>query len=146
MSILKFKYSCLAFVTITFLVACNNTNENLEKNSNTNVITHNQHTSELKENVLKKGDHVPSNKVCMVNDEYMGKEQLEVPLDGKMYYGCCEMCKNRIPQDEKVRYSIDPLTHKKVDKALAYIVLASDDGQVYYFENESNFLKFNNKN
>lgn len=35
-----------------------------------------------------KGDKVPNNLVCMVNDAYMGKEQLEVPFDGKMYYGC----------------------------------------------------------
>ena len=90
----------------------------------------------------KKGDNVPHDLVCMVNDAYMGKKQMEVPMDGKKYYGCCEMCKERIPKDEKVRYGIDPLTTKKVDKAKAYIVLIGDNGEVAYFENKDNYKKF----
>ena len=35
-----------------------------------------------------KGDKVPNETVCMVNDAYMGKKQIEVPHDGKTYYGC----------------------------------------------------------
>src|SRR5680860_1679115 len=32
------------------------------------------------------GDHVPNELVCMVNNAYMGKPQMPVPVDGKTYY------------------------------------------------------------
>lgn len=89
-----------------------------------------------------KGQRVPNDKVCMVNDAFMGKEQIEVPLDGKMYYGCCNMCKERIPKDEKVRYAVDPLTGGKVDKASSYIVLVGNNGEVAYFADEKNYQNF----
>lgn len=90
----------------------------------------------------KKGDAVPSDLVCMVNDAYMGNKQLEVEVEGKMYYGCCEMCKTRIPQDATVRAAIDPYSLKSVDKATAYIVIIGNNGEVAYFENEENYSKF----
>ena len=63
-----------------------------------------------------------------------------------MYYGCCEMCKERIPTDETVRYALDPQTLSKVDKANAYIVLIGDNDEVAYFENESNYKSFLKEN
>ncbi|KFF24474.1 hypothetical protein [Chryseobacterium vrystaatense] len=90
----------------------------------------------------KKGDQVPNETVCMVNNAYMGKKQMEVPYDGKIYYGCCEMCVEKIPNDQSVREAVDPLSGKKVDKANAYIVMISDEGEVAYFENEENYKKF----
>ncbi len=35
---------------------------------------------------------LPKDLVCMVNDAYMGKKQLPIKFEGRMYYGCCEMC------------------------------------------------------
>ncbi|AZB10343.1 hypothetical protein EG344_16690 [Chryseobacterium sp. G0162] len=93
-----------------------------------------------------KGSHVPSETVCMVNNAYMGKKQIEVPHNGKMYYGCCEMCVKRIPSDKTAREAIDPYTGKTVDKADAYIVMISDEGEVAYFENEENYKKFLTQN
>ncbi|WP_268230653.1 hypothetical protein [Sphingobacterium sp. UT-1RO-CII-1] len=90
----------------------------------------------------QKGDQVPNNLVCMVNDAYMGKEQIEVTVDGKMYYGCCDMCKERIPKDASVRYAIDPHTMQKVDKATAYIVMIAKGGEVAYFESKSSYEAF----
>ncbi|SDC39234.1 hypothetical protein [Niabella drilacis] len=89
----------------------------------------------------KKGDPVPSNLVCMVNDAYMGKAQIAVPFNGNTYYGCCEMCKNRIPQDAAVRTAKDPATGKLVDKASAYIVITGNNGEVSYFENAESYKK-----
>ncbi|WP_314243157.1 hypothetical protein [Empedobacter tilapiae] len=89
------------------------------------------------------GDKVPNNQVCMVNNAYMGKDQFEVPYDGKTYYGCCNMCVERIPNDETVRKAKDPFTGKEIDKANAYIVLKDQQGNVDYFENEENYKKFN---
>ncbi|KIA99735.1 MlpB protein [Flavobacterium sp. JRM] len=86
--------------------------------------------------------HVPNDEVCMVNDKHMEKKQMEVPYDGKMYYGCCAMCVERIPSDESVRKATDPFTGEKVDKSSAYIVSLNQEGNVAYFASEENFQKF----
>lgn len=88
------------------------------------------------------GDRVPNNQVCMVNNAYMGKDQFVVPFENKTYYGCCDMCVERIPKDASVRVAKDPLTAVEVDKANAFIVLAHADGAVAYFESEENYKKF----
>jgi len=88
------------------------------------------------------GDKVPNKQVCMVNNAYMGKDQFEVPYDGKTYYGCCNMCVERIPNDETARKAKDPFTGKEIDKANAYIVLKDQQGNVDYFENEENYKKY----
>jgi len=82
--------------------------------------------------------------VCMVNDAYMGIKQFPVPVEGKMYYGCCEQCVDKIKNIRQIRYAKDPLTGEEVDKALAYIVKKSAvDPSVYYFKSKDNYLKFN---
>ena len=127
--------SIVAVAAILF-IGCNSSNEKTNTTVQTTVVSNN--------NNPKKGDHVPSNLVCMVNNTYMGKQQIEVPFEGKMYYGCCKMCEERIPKDESVRYAIDPQTLEKVDKATAYIVMIGDGGEVVYFENEANYTAFRN--
>ncbi|MFW0739255.1 hypothetical protein [Flavobacterium sp. T12S277] len=91
---------------------------------------------------VAKGNPVPSDEVCMVNDIHMGKKQMEVPFDGKIYYGCCNMCVERIPSDESVRKAVDPHTGAEVDKATAYIVSLNKQGNVAYFESEENYQSF----
>lgn len=135
---LKF-LSIVALATVLF-IGCSQNKSN--EATSTNEVSTATQTSNVKTNEPKKGDHVPSNLVCMVNDAYMGKQQLEVPFEGKMYYGCCKMCQERIPTDGTVRYAIDPHTLDKVDKATAYIVLIGDNGEVAYFENETNYQNF----
>ena len=89
-----------------------------------------------------KGIHVTNNEVCMVNNIHMGKKQMEVPFEGKMYYGCCNMCVERISNEESVRTAVDPHTGKKIDKASAYIISLNEEGNVAYFESEENYLNF----
>ena len=79
--------------------------------------------------------------VCMVNDQLYENEQIPVTVDGKTYYGCCEMCKTRLMNDRDSRESRDPISGKVVDKALS-LTGAATDGSVYYFENEENLKKF----
>lgn len=88
------------------------------------------------------GDHVPSDLVCMVNNAYMGEKQMEVLFETKVYYGCCEMCVERIPNDKEARTAIDPFTSKPIDKSEAYIVLTSGRGDVAYFETEQTYRQF----
>jgi YHS domain-containing protein len=77
---------------------------------------------------------VPANKVCMVNDQLFAKDQIPVEVEGKTYYGCCEMCKGRLASDAAIRQAIDPLTGVTVDKATA-VKAADESGSILYFEN-----------
>lgn len=84
----------------------------------------------------------------MVNNAYMGRQQFPVEHEGKMYYGCCEMCVNTIQQQHQVRVALDPTTGKEVDKSMAYITLkpGSKFGEVLYFESEDTYKAFVAKN
>src|SRR5690606_28257009 len=119
----KIKYIGIVVLASVLFTACNLGNKDNE-------------TTEQVTSVPQIGDRVPNDLVCMVNNAYMGVAQLEVPFEGKMYYGCCEMCQERIPKEKKARIAVDPYSLKDVDKADAYIVLVGDRGEVAYFENE----------
>ena len=90
----------------------------------------------------QKGEQVPNEFVCMVGDTYKKKQGLTVPIDGKTYYVFCKVCQKRIVTESNLRYSIDPHTLEKVDKAMAYIVLLGDNGKVPYFKDEVNYINF----
>ena len=94
----------------------------------------------------KVGSQVPNELVCMVNDAYMGKPQIPVPVDGKTYYGCCKMCVGTLNEKESARTAIDPFSNKPVDKTEAYIVLMKEEGEVAYFESKENYLKYKKSN
>lgn len=76
-------------------------------------------------------------KVCMVQDTVMAAPAIPVERDGKVYYGCCEMCKGKLTSDP-ARYTLarDPLTGATVDKATAELL--SVDGRVMYFQSAAN--------
>lgn len=136
----------ITFIRNTFIIICSAvalsacTNEKPKKSNPEPTMA--QKMQPESSGKYAKGDQVPNEMVCMVNNAYMGKKQIEVPHDGKVYYGCCEMCVERIPKDKKVREAVDPYTGKTVDKASAYIVMISNEGEVAYFENEENYKKF----
>ena len=87
---------------------------------------------------------VEANQICMMNNTYMGKEQISVLIDGKTYYGCCPMCKEKLKNDPLKRQAADPISGKIVDKATAVLGAAPDDA-IYYFENEENLQKFSDE-
>lgn len=89
--------------------------------------------------VLKK---VETKTVCMINEQAMGKDQIPVEIDGKTYYGCCEMCKKALASDAAKRSAVDPVSGNAVDKATA-VIAAQEDGRVFYFESEENLAKHN---
>lgn len=80
--------------------------------------------------------------VCMINEQAMGKDQIPVEVDGKTYYGCCEMCKKALAEKAEKREAVDPVTNQKVDKAKA-VIAADKDGRVFYFESEETLAKHN---
>ena len=85
---------------------------------------------------------VESKMVCMINNASMPKEQIPVDVEGKRYYGCCAMCKERLEKDPSSRAAVDPVSGKPVDKATA-VIGALPDGKVMYFENEKNLAAYN---
>ena len=84
---------------------------------------------------------VESKRVCMVNDTVFPRDQIPVEVDGRTYFGCCEMCKGRLASDTAIRSSVDPVSGKAVDKATA-VIGASADGKVRYFESDRTFKEY----
>jgi len=84
---------------------------------------------------------VESSKVCMVTDMNFERAQIPVKVKGATYYGCCENCKSRLAEDATVRTAVDPVSGKTVDKAKASIA-ANAEGNVVYFENDTNLKTF----
>ena len=84
---------------------------------------------------------VETKKVCMVNNQVFEKDQIPVTVEGKTYYGCCEMCKERLTKDAAARTAVDPVTGKPVDKATA-VIAAMPDGKVLYFESQETYEKY----
>jgi len=85
---------------------------------------------------------VETKMVCMINEHAMGKEQIPIEIEGRTYYGCCEMCKKALAADAAKRVAVDPVSGKQVDKATA-VIASQEDGRVFYFESEANLAKYN---
>jgi len=81
---------------------------------------------------------VPTEQVCMVNDEFMAKKQIPIQIRDKTYYGCCQMCVSTLTNDAGARHAIDPINGHTVDKATA-VIGARTGGSVFYFESEATF-------
>mgnify|MGYP003639001829 CR=1 FL=1 len=100
-------------------------------------------------NAQKKSDsdELDKTKVCMVDDEYKGEQQLITVIDNKTYYGCCEPCIETLNSDSSFRYTKDHFTGKKVDKSNAYIVRKTKESDaIIYFENKKNYQAYITKN
>lgn len=89
-------------------------------------------------------ERVDAKRVCMINNTVFPKDQIPVEVNGKTYFGCCEMCKGRLASDAGARTATDPITGKPVDKATA-VIGATPDGKVYYFENDTTYAQFKNR-
>jgi YHS domain-containing protein len=79
--------------------------------------------------------------VCMVNNQFMGRPQIPISVEGKTYFGCCEMCKGKLATDPSSRAAIDPVTGAAVDKASAVIAM-DGTGAVKYFESEATMARY----
>jgi len=78
----------------------------------------------------------------MITNRRDDKEQIPVTIDGKTYYGYCEMCKAKLRNNPNARLAVDPVSGKTVDKALSVIGVAPG-GKAYYFENEKDLRLYN---
>lgn len=82
-----------------------------------------------------------ASQVCMVNDRFMGAEQIPVSVAGKTYYGCCASCKAKLESSTSARMAVDPVTKKPVDKASA-VIGATASGKVFYFESAETLARY----
>ncbi|WP_152537361.1 MULTISPECIES: hypothetical protein [Aquimarina] len=90
---------------------------------------------------------VPNEKVCMVNDRFMGVKQIPIDVDGTTYFGCCQGCVEKLQKNiDDVRFGSNPLNDKKVDKASAVIVQDKGNGSVFYFASKEDAQDFISKN
>jgi YHS domain-containing protein len=79
--------------------------------------------------------------VCMMQDMVLGKPGIPIQFEGKTYYGCCEMCKERIKNEpQKYTRAVDPVSGKSVDKASSFIY--GLEGSAYYFGSDANRKTF----
>lgn len=77
----------------------------------------------------------------MVNDQFMGRAQIPVVVEGRTYYGCCPACKDKLEKLPEARTAQDPVTGQAVDKANAVIVQDAA-GKVLYFSSESTLRRY----
>ena len=135
------KQLALLLVVAFSMVACNSTTKQ-NNAKETTVVTAQKETIQETQQKYQVGSQIPNDLVCMVNDAYMAKPQIPVPVNGKTYYGCCQMCVGTLNNNETARTGIDPLSKKPVDKTEAYIVLMKEEGDVAYFESKANYVSY----
>lgn len=82
-----------------------------------------------------------TSQVCMVTNQYMGTAQIPVDVEGKTYFGCCEMCKGRLANEPATRQATDPVTGATVDKATA-VIGRQADGKILYFASADTFARY----
>jgi len=92
-------------------------------------------------------DTISHNKICMVDDIYQGDyPTLSVRLSNNTYYGCDSKAIHELSSKQDVRFAIDPVTKRKVDKSLAVVGLhPKRDGKVLYFESNETLKKYMNQ-
>ena len=89
------------------------------------------------------GSQLKTSYVCMMNNKFMGIEQIPVPVNGKNYYGCCAGCAASLQNNPQIRHATDPYSGETVDKADAFIVLKSENTkEVQYFKSEENYKEY----
>jgi YHS domain-containing protein len=82
-----------------------------------------------------------NSQVCMVNDQFMGRPQIPVAVEGRTYFGCCAACKEKLENQPAMRTAQDPVTGEPVDKAKAVIV-QDGAGKVMYFASEDTLRRY----
>jgi hypothetical protein len=79
--------------------------------------------------------------VCMVNDQFMGRSQIPVEVNGSTYFGCCPACKERLTKEPGTRTALDPGTRRPIDKAQA-VIAQTESGAARYFESKDSLLAY----
>lgn len=79
--------------------------------------------------------------VCMLDDWTSDSPLFAAEVAGETYYCCFEKCGETLQQKPDLRFSIDPISGMRIDKAHAFYGV-SRQGKIYYFETLENLEKF----
>ena len=110
----------------TFVTAQTNTNNKVKTKTET-----------------KQDSSIKREYVSMYYNEIIDVPCTPVIVDGKTYNGCCKFTSEQLKTNKETRYSTDPFSGKKVDKATAYIAPdPNKDRGVLYFESKENYNKY----
>ena len=111
---------------ISFLVAF------LEENANQNLLAN------------YKNQAIPHNKVCSIGNQIKFEKLIQLTINNKTYWVCCDQCKARLENNINTRFAVDPFSNKTINKAEAVIIQnPKSNKMVLYFESMNNFLKYN---
>ena len=142
LSIFVLMFSLLSLL----LLSCSGKKKEVIENATQSTVEKSQTAKETTASV-QNYEIVPNEKVCMVNDRFMGVPQIPIEANGTTYYGCCENCVEKLQKNlDDVRFGNNPLNDTKVDKALAVIVQDKSSGNVYYFTSQKDAQTFISKN
>ena len=98
-------------------------------------------TSGYAADVVSTGNIEKVEYVCMMQDMIMAKPGVKLARNGKVYWGCCEMCKAKMEAEpERYTRATDPVSGKVVDKAEASIYALK--GTAYYFQSAKTRKQF----
>jgi len=86
-------------------------------------------------------EQVDASYICMITNKVFDSKQIKVPVDGRTYYGCCQMCVKKLSGNPESRYAVDPVGGERVNKADA-VLGAGPDGTVHHFESAENLRAF----
>lgn len=130
---------------VLMLVSCTNEEKQKAENSKHKKVEESSNSTEVSDQ-NSNYEIVPNEKVCMVNDMYMGTSQIAIDVSGITYYGCCENCIEKLQNNmDGVRFGVNPIAANKVDKASATIVQDKKSRSVYYFETKEEANTFISK-
>lgn len=79
--------------------------------------------------------------VCMLDDWTSDSAMFPAEVAGETYYCCFENCGLKLQEKTDLRFTNDPVSGAKIDKARAFYGV-SRRGKVYYFESLENLEKF----
>lgn len=138
----------MLFLILTSIVLLSCANEKKEKAETATLTVTKAHTTQTNPVATSQITYeiVPNDKVCMVNDRFMGVEQIPIDVEGTTYYGCCQGCVDKLQKNiDNVRFGSSPINDIKVDKANAVIVQDKSNGSVFYFASKQDAQSFINK-
>jgi YHS domain-containing protein len=105
---------------------------------------HSKDTDQYLASLPSQSDTISHSKICMVDDIYQGDyPTLSVRLSANTYYGCDAKAIHELSSKQNLRFAIDPVTKRKVNKGSAVVGLHSKrDGKVLYFESNETFNQY----
>jgi len=127
------------------LLSCNGLNKEVSEGKSQSTVEVSISENEFIDSI-QNYEIVPNEKVCMVNDRFMGVDQIPINVEGITYYGCCEGCVKKLQENlNDVRFGTNPINDTRVNKASAVIVQDKSNGSVFYFASKQDAQAFINK-